>query len=48
MSVAAGGGSHGRSGAVKVRNTRVTDLDAGTVPCYVGRVNPPFRGAARP
>jgi hypothetical protein len=39
---------HGRSEAVKVRNTRVTDPDARPVPCYVAVVNPPFGGVARP
>jgi hypothetical protein len=41
-------GGHGRSGAVTVRNTRVTDPDARPVPCYVAVVNPLLRGVVRP
>jgi len=36
----------GRSGAVKVRNTRVTDSDMRAVACYVAGVDPPLRGSA--
>ncbi len=39
--------ARGRSGAVKVRNTRVTDSDPRAVACYVARVDPPLRGYAR-
>ena len=37
---------HARSGAVKVRNTRVTAPDPRPDACYVAAVDPPLRGSA--
>ena len=45
MNVATARG-HGRSGAVKVRNTRVTASDPRIDACYVAAVDPPLRGSA--
>ncbi len=44
--IGANADGHARSGAVKVRNTRVTATDPRTAACYVAAVDPPLRGFA--